>query len=124
VSPLNAVAKTCQCCAQGKDSRRPQAARRCCAVGRCCHDVPSPRTVRDIRGVLRSALDHAATEELVTKNVALLVKLPPLRRRKGRAWSSEKARRFLESAKAEADPLYAAYVLVLVLGLRKGRCWG
>ena len=55
-------------------------------------------------GVLRSALNHAATEELVAKNVAALVKLPPLRRRKGRAWSSEEARRFLESAKAEADP--------------------
>jgi integrase len=121
---INAVAKTCQCCAQGKDSRRPESARRCCAVGRCCRDVPSPRTVRDIRGVLRSALNHAATEELVTKNVASLVKLPPLRRRKGRAWSSEEARRFLESAKSEADPLYAAYVLVLVLGLRKGEMLG
>jgi integrase len=74
--------------------------------------------------VLRSALNHAATEELVTKNVAALVKLPPLRRRKGKAWSSDEARRFLESAKTECDPLYAAYVLVLVLGLRKGEVLG
>jgi integrase len=48
--------------------------------------------------------------------------MPPLRRQKGRPWSSEEARRFLESAKAEADPLYAAYVLVL--GLRKGDVLG
>ena len=74
--------------------------------------------------MLRSALNHAATEELVTRNVASLAKLPPLRRRKGRAWSSDQARRFLESAKADRDPLYAAYVLVLVLGLRKGEVLG
>jgi integrase len=57
---------------------------------------------------------------LVTKNVAATVKLPPVRRHRGKAWSSEEARRFLESAKNDRDPLYAAYVLILVLGLRKG----
>ncbi|UCM88900.1 site-specific integrase [Streptomyces marincola] len=36
----------------------------------------------------------------------------------------EEACRFLERAEAERDYLYAAYVLVLVLGLRKGECWG
>jgi integrase len=121
---INTVAKACQCCAQGKDTRRPDGRRRCCAVGRCCQDVPSSRTVKDIRGVLRSALNHAATEELVTKNVAALVKLPPVRRRKGKAWTSDEARRFLESARADSDPLYAAYVLILVLGLRKGEVLG
>lgn len=74
--------------------------------------------------MLRSALNHAATEELVTRNVAALVKLPPVRRRKGRAWSSDEARRFLESARADHDPLYPAYVLILVLGLRKGEVLG
>jgi integrase len=121
---INQVAKTCQCCAQGKDARRPETRRRCCSVGRCCQDVPSSRTVKDIRGVLRSALNHAATEELVTRNAAALVKLPQARRRKGRAWTSDEARRFLESARADHDPVYAAYVLVLVLGLRKGEVLG
>jgi hypothetical protein len=36
----NDLAKTCQCCAQGKDARRPEKRRRCCAIGsaagRCC----------------------------------------------------------------------------------------
>ena len=32
----------------------------------------------------------------------------------------DEARAFLESARHDRDPLYAAYVLVLVLGLRKG----
>ncbi|WP_433551894.1 tyrosine-type recombinase/integrase [Micromonospora zamorensis] len=121
---INEVARTCQCCAQGKDIRRPESRRRCCALGRCCGDTPSSRTVKDIRGVLRSALNHAATEELVTRNAAALVKLPPVRRRKGRAWTSDEARRFLESARADRDPLYAAYVLILVLGLRKGEVLG
>ncbi len=80
---INEVARTCQCCAQGKDARRPELRRRCCALGRCCGDVPSARTVEDVRGVLRSALNHAATEELVTRNAAALVKLPPVRRRRG-----------------------------------------
>jgi integrase len=39
-------------------------------------------------------------------------------------WTSEEARRFLESARADSDPLYAAYVLVLVLGLRRGEVLG
>ncbi|MEU4566314.1 site-specific integrase [Micromonospora sp. NPDC023956] len=121
---INEVARTCQCCAQGKDARRPELRRRCCALGRCCGDAPSARTVKDIRGVLRSALNHAATEELVTRNAAALVKLPPVRRRRGRAWTSDEARRFLESARADRDPLYAAYVLILVLGLRKGEVLG
>ncbi|TDC01432.1 site-specific integrase [Micromonospora fluostatini] len=121
---INEVGRTCQCCAQGKDARRPELRRRCCALGRCCGDTPSARTVKDVRGVLRSALNHAATEELVTRNAAALVKPPPVRRRKGRAWTSDEARRFLESARADRDPLYAAYVLILVLGLRKGEVLG
>lgn len=121
---INATAKTCQCCAQGKDAARPQQRRRCCALGQCCGDYPSPRTVKDARDTLRAALAHAMVEELVTKNVARMVKLPAARRRKPKAWSSEDARRFLESARADDDPLYAGYVLVLVLGLRKGEVLG
>jgi integrase len=45
-------------------------------------------------------------------------------RRKRRSWTVDEARRFLESARNDADVLYAAYVLVLVLGLRKGELLG
>ena len=106
---LNSVRRTCQCCAQGKDASRPPAKRRCCAVGACCEDSPSARTVSDIRGTLRSALSQAVLEDLVAKNVAALVKLPTPRAKKRKAWSSEEARRFLESARTDNDPLYAAY---------------
>lgn len=121
---LNRTRRTCQCCAQGKDAARPESKRRCCTVGECCGQVPSARTVRDMRTVLRSALTQAGIEDLVAKNVASLVTLPAGRARKSQAWSSEEARRFLESARDDGDWLYAAYVLVLVLGLRKGEVLG
>jgi integrase len=121
---LNKTAKTCTCCAQGKDARRPESRRKCCAIGKCCEDFPAPRTVKGVRAVLRSALSHAQVEELVSRNVAGLVKLPTIRRRKGGAWSTDEARTFLESSLNGSDYLYAAYVLILVLGLRKGEVLG
>jgi integrase len=36
----------------------------------------------------------------------------------------EEVRQFLESARADHDPFYAAYVLILVLGLRRGEVLG
>ncbi|MGZ4662644.1 MAG: tyrosine-type recombinase/integrase, partial [Arthrobacter sp.] len=117
---LNQLREACQCCAQGKDARRPQAKRRCCAIGKCCGQVASVRTCRDARDALRAALTYAVTEdELISRNVATLVRLPSGRTRKIRAWSVTDACTFLESARTSRDPLYAAYVLMLVLGLRR-----
>jgi integrase len=121
---INATAKACQCCAQGKDARRRPEQQRCCAIGKCCRQTPSAMTIADLRKVLRSALTRAQTEELISKNVATLVRLPTVRRHRGQSWSSEEARRFLESARRDRDPFYAAYVLILVLGLRKGEVLG
>jgi integrase len=121
---MTGLRNACQCCAQGKDAGRPTERRRCCAVGHCCRQVPSPRTIRDLRTVLRSALSTAQREELVTKNAAALVTVPSGRTRKTQAWTSDEARAFLESARADDDPHYALYVLVLVLGLRKGETLG
>jgi integrase len=121
---INGVGRTCQCCSQGKDARRLAAKRRCCALGNCCEDLPSPATTAHIRRVLRTILTQAMTDGLLTRNVARLIKLPPLRKHKRRSWTSEEARQFLESARTDLDPLYAAYVLVLVLGLRKGEMLG
>lgn len=80
--------------------------------------------VSDIRNTLRSALSNAVAEELPTRNVAAPVKLSPVRKRRHRSWSSDEARAFLESARTDEDPYYAAYVLVLVLGLRRGEVLG
>lgn len=124
---LNKLAKTCQCCVQGKDAARPENRRRCCTVGECCQDYPGRRTVQAARNILRTLLNQAkASDELVSRNVAAMVKVPspPRRRRKGSAWSVEEASRFLASARDDGDPLYAAYVLILVNGLRKGEVLG
>ncbi len=53
-----------------------------------------------------------------------MVRLPAARVRKARAWSVAEACQFLESARADNDPLYAGYVLMLVLGLRLGEVLG
>ncbi|WP_443053273.1 site-specific integrase [Streptomyces sp. IBSBF 3010] len=119
---VNKLLDECQCCAQGKDARRDKP--RCCATGDCCGQIPSRRTVQDARAVLRSALTNAMTEELITKNVAGLVKVRSGRKAKRNPWSVEEARQFLEAARTVCDPLYPAYVLILVLGFRRGEVLG
>lgn len=123
---INKVARTCQCCEQGKDAARPEKRRRCCAKphGICCDDQPSKRMVSDIRNALRSALSYAVTEGQIPRNVARPVKLSAVRKPKRRSWNSDQARAYLESARADRDPLFAAYVLILVLGLRRGEVLG
>ena len=39
-------------------------------------------------------------------------------------WTVDEARRFLESARSDGDPMYAGYVLLLMLGLRRGEMLG
>jgi integrase len=73
---------------------------------------------------MRSVLHSALRQELIDRNVAQLVQIQKQRKRKLVPWTSEDARRFLESARSDSDPLYAAYVLVLILGLRKGEVLG
>lgn len=129
---LNKLPGICQCCAQGKDLHRPvehkdpRKQRRCCAIGQCCEDYPSRRTIQAARNTLRAALNHAIGEEIIARNVAEMVKLPTSRKtiKRAKSWSVDEARRFLESARADHDPLYALWVLILVLGMRKGEALG
>ncbi len=127
---LNKLRTQCQCCAQSKDAARPKVDKnparrqRCCAIGRCCKQTVSHRTVQDARTVLRSALSNAMREELISKNVAALVKMRSSRTAKRKPWTVDEARTFLEAARATGDPLYPAYVLVPVLGFRRGEVLG
>ena len=123
---LNKLSRTCQCCVQGKDAARPQEKRRCCAIGKCCHGVLSAGTRKDARNVLRAALSCAIEDQLITHNPAVVIRLSSRRepKRKRRSWTVDEARQFLVSARRDDDPLYPAYVLVLVLGLRKGELLG
>lgn len=63
-------------------------------------------------------------EERIPKNVAQLVKVQRARRKRPEPWSVEEACTFLENAQIWRDYLCSAYVLVLVLGLRKGEVLG
>ena len=76
---LNGLRNTCQCCAQGKDKRR--AAPKCCAAGQCCRQFASERTIRDAWTVLRASLNNAVREELISRNVAALIR--------GKTWTSQ-----------------------------------
>lgn len=128
---LNELRVRCQCCAQGKDAARAEP--RCCAAGRCGHQVGSGRvgsewTVHQAWVVLRSALSAAMRDELVSRNVAGLVRVPVPRTKKLAIWTVPQARLFLESARRDDDPLYVGYVpmlmLMLIFGLRRGELLG
>src|SRR3954447_13022267 len=54
---VNRMRTSCQCCVQGKDAGRSQPI--CCAVGKCCGQVPSDWTVHQAWSVLRGALSQA-----------------------------------------------------------------
>ncbi|MEW1828590.1 site-specific integrase [Streptomyces sp. NPDC088196] len=83
--------------------------------------VPAPTRFEVLR-VLRNALNRAIREELLTRNVALLVDMPKVSKDRGRAWSAREAVIFLRAARAHR--FYAACVLVLVLGLRRSEVLG
>ncbi|UFQ16742.1 MULTISPECIES: site-specific integrase [Streptomyces] len=121
---LTKLATVCQCCAQGKDAKRAPARRKCCAVGGCCEAYPSRRVIQASRDALRAALTHAVSEEEISKNVASLVKVPKPRRRRIKPWSVAEAGQFLTDAAARDDHLFAAWMLVLCLGLRRGEVLG
>jgi integrase len=82
----------------------------------------SPAKVHAIRMVLGAALTRAMREELIQRNPARLATLPPLTGARHAPWSAAEARRFLEAARA--DPLYPAFVLLLLYGLRRGEVLG
>ncbi|MFC4061638.1 tyrosine recombinase XerC [Planomonospora corallina] len=125
---LNTLPTLCTCCDQKKDHKRPEDKRMCCALGKCCKSYPSRSTIAAIRRTLRAALNQAIREEMISKNVAALTTLPSASKTKKKrqypVWSVDEARRFLEHLRAADDPLYAAYVLILVLGLRRGEVLG
>jgi hypothetical protein len=114
---LNEIRNTCQCCAQGKDFRRPAAKRRCCAIGACCQERLSERTVQDVLMVLRAALSNAVREELIFKNVAALVRVTkPRKNRKVKPWSVDEARHF----PASRSPLSPHVSLADQLNFKEG----
>jgi integrase len=86
--------------------------------------VPKEWTVHQAWTVLRGALSEAVRDELVSRNAAALVRVSVPRSEHRSVWTVEDARQFLESSRADGDSLHVAYVLMLVLGLRRGELLG
>lgn len=79
-------------------------------------------TARESHKVLRSALSAACREELITRNVVTLVEAPKVDSYEGQLWTVEQTLAFILTARR--DPLYAAFVLAVGLGLRRGELVG
>ncbi|MDV9187078.1 site-specific integrase [Streptomyces sp. SR27] len=79
-------------------------------------------TAKESHRVLRTALTAACREELITRNVATLVEPPRSKARELSPWSLDETLDFL--ATARRDPLYAAFVLAIAMGLRRGELIG
>ncbi|MDX2707030.1 site-specific integrase [Streptomyces sp. PA03-6a] len=84
-------------------------------------DTTGP-TAKKSHRVLRTALSAACREELVARNVAALVEPPRPRARELGPWTLDETLTFL--AAARKDPLYAAFVLAIAMGLRRGEIIG
>ena len=82
----------------------------------------SMRNVHMMRQVLGAALTRATREELIGRNVARLVELPAWEPGEVHPWSADEALAFLQAAKS--DPLYPAFVLLLLYGMRRGEVLG
>jgi integrase len=70
------------------------------------------------RQVFSAALSRAVREELIARNVARLVELPSWEPKTVEPWSPAQALGFLTAA--ADDPLYPAFVLLLLYGMRRG----
>src|ERR1700674_3127863 len=84
-----------------------------------------PKTVRYIRGTLRTALNEAVRWGLVARNVASLVDGPRVERFEIRPFTPDEARTLLKAVKG--DRLEALFSVALAMGLRQGEalglCW-
>jgi integrase len=82
----------------------------------------SPKSVRYIRGTLRTALNHAVRWGYIPRNPAAVVDGPRVEYYESRPFSVEEARTFLKSIKG--DRLEALYSVALTMGLRQGEALG
>ncbi len=82
----------------------------------------SIRKAQVIRTVLSAALTRAMREELIPRNVARLVELPTWERAEIFPWTLAEAKRFLNLT--QTNPLFPAFLMVVLYGLRRGEVLG
>lgn len=89
-------------------------------LNRKAADGYSTSTMRTLRSVLRQALDEAVITEKISRNVAETLRVPKARKpkRKVSALSKDDGLRLLDEAKSTRH--YALYVLLAMVGLRRG----
>jgi len=82
----------------------------------------SPATVHQVRKVLSAALTYAMRQEFIVRNVARLVEMPKYKPRTASVWTFEETSTFLKGA--QSNPLYPAFVLLALYGLRRAEVVG
>jgi integrase len=82
----------------------------------------APRTIRNVRAVLRQALSQAVRWRYVTYNAATLVETPQAEQYKVQPLTKAEARQLLNTVKGHR--LEVLYLLALTLGLREGELLG
>jgi integrase len=82
----------------------------------------SPKSVRNVHGVLAKALADAVDLQLVDGNVASRTRLPSVERGAPRAWSASQLSAFLE--RVGGDRLYPLWRVVAMTGCRRGEALG
>jgi len=91
-------------------------------LNRKLKDGLSPKSVRYIRGTLRTALNQAMRWGLVSRNAAAAVDGPRVTHYEIQPFTTDEARRFLTAIRGER--LEALYSVALTLGLRQGEALG
>ncbi len=91
-------------------------------INRKLQEGLSPKSVKYIRGTLRTALNQAIRWGLLSRNAATMVELPKATRYEIRPFTTDEARRFLAAIKG--DRLEALYSVALTMGLRQGEALG
>lgn len=120
---MSTLRAKCLCCANGKNAWRNPGGEPCCRDGHpCCERRPTVRHVQYVHAVLRNALSCAWREELVSRNVAQLVKVPTPKYKVGKGLPVEQAKKLLAAAKGSR--WYPLYVTAATLGLRHGELLG
>lgn len=82
----------------------------------------STQTVRHIHNTIHGALNQAVINDYIPKNVAKGVKLPPVKNKEIKPYHTDQVKEFL--AACQKHRLYAAFLLDLNVGLRRGELLG
>lgn len=84
----------------------------------------SVKSVRNVYGTLKQALNDAVRWELLPYNPALKVTPPAWERVEPRAWSAQHVATFLRHVTATGDPYAPVWRLLFVTGMRRGELLG